>query len=787
MACQLVSLVAGSGCMGISQCTDSDSSVLTLSTGLPLGIGMKILRGLQLFFIAIWLCTATQVMAQNKLIDVSPDILQSDNKATKVGAPDPLQLDPNWLKYYKVDGEELKARVDQSLSRIREVTGSVNISKKPEANGYVKRINASLRALLELNKVGPVQTPLQRPFQERYTVQELLKLARALRDLESIYKNQQISFEDSQKAAKAVARMIDTNVAAYRDLPESRQKKLVGGLEIMADSLSWFVSSLQEPLQRADLNKEKTKLDNLAAEVNFAKNTLIVSDMDLSKLDEKILAQTKKLDQSHKMLVTAQSKNLGVVSHNDLSPIKSTLYKQQESLAEIREAQSIVDLGILESQRIIVSLISDISLFSTQELIAQSRNQELLLKEIRAKSKKWHSRFEKARNRLSDIMFDENNLVENQSGAKKDILGLRETTKSILLALQGIDGSLQDLALLDGVATAMLAETQGPLFKFRTSSSLAFGELWKGTRDIFNKSLFSIGDVPVTSIDVIRALLIILIAYLFSRVARNILARLSESDEDKTSPINYTLGRLLHYLVIFIGLVVALASIGLNFTNLAIVAGALSVGIGFGLQSIVNNFVSGIIVLFEQNIKVGDFVELDSGMKGVVKDIHVRSTVITTFENLDIIVPNSELVTAKVINYTMNEPMFRMHIPFGVAYGTDKTLVEKAGLEAARNVEVTYDDGAQRRPQVWLTGFGESTLDFELIVWVVKKKESTASPGSWKALFCWEIESALRKYKIKIPFPQRDLHLRSGPVERESQEIRSNPEDWSTEPGIFRY
>ncbi|MEJ2116229.1 MAG: mechanosensitive ion channel, partial [Gammaproteobacteria bacterium] len=254
-----------------------------------------------------------------------------------------------------------------------------------------------------------------------------------------------------------------------------------------------------------------------------------------------------------------------------------------------------------------------------------------------------------------------------------------------------------------------------------------------------------------------------------SRLVRNIITRISDPKSGRTSPVFYTLGRLSHYIIIIIGIILALASIGLNFTNIAIVAGALSVGIGFGLQSIVNNFVSGIIVLFEQNIKVGDFVQLDSGMTGVVKGIHVRSTVITTLDNLDIIVPNSELVTAKVVNYTMNEPMFRIHVPFGVAYGSNKTEVEKAGLEAARKVEVTYDDGAKRRPQVWLVGFGDSSLDFELIVWVVNKLGNHATPGSWKALYTWEIETALHKYGIEIPFPQRDLHLRSGFTDTKSQ------------------
>ena len=188
-------------------------------------------------------------------------------------------------------------------------------------------------------------------------------------------------------------------------------------------------------------------------------------------------------------------------------------------------------------------------------------------------------------------------------------------------------------------------------------------------------------------------------------------------------------------------------------------AGALGVGLGFGLQAIFNNFVSGLIILFDRTLKVGDFVELASGVHGTVRDIYIRATRITTNDNIDIVVPNSEFVSGRVVNWTLREVSRRLKVPFGVAYGSDKELVKKAALEAAAEVPFTLTQEGDRKPQVWLTGFGDSSLNFALVVWLTA--EATKRPGAVTAAYNWALESALARYGIEIPFPQRDLHVRS--------------------------
>jgi len=244
----------------------------------------------------------------------------------------------------------------------------------------------------------------------------------------------------------------------------------------------------------------------------------------------------------------------------------------------------------------------------------------------------------------------------------------------------------------------------------------------------------------------------------------SVLSRVINSKIYQTSALTPSAQTLIGQTVrigLLVGAVmIALGTIGIDLTALAVFSGAVGVGIGFGLQSVFSNLVAGIIMLFERSIKVGDFVELTDGIQGTVREISIRSTLVTTNDNIDVLVPNSEFITKQMTNWTMRDAFRRLRIPFGVAYGTDKDLVRKAGLEAAAEVEHTLLDVKGRTPEVWLVGFGDSSLDFELVVWL--KSESVTRPGAVHAGYCWAIESALGKYGIEIPFPQRDLHIRSG-------------------------
>ncbi len=276
---------------------------------------------------------------------------------------------------------------------------------------------------------------------------------------------------------------------------------------------------------------------------------------------------------------------------------------------------------------------------------------------------------------------------------------------------------------------------------------------------LLNRGLFTIGSATIRPSSFLFVLLVLLAATVVSRLYRRWMRRAADRGAEANRPAYYAVGRLGHYLIVVVAGMLVLESLGINFASLAVVAGAIGIGVGLGLQAVVNNFVSGLILLFDRSLKVGDFVEMANGLQGTVQSINVRSTVLTTNDNLDVVVPNSLFTSGILTNWTMTNTRRRIHVPFGVAYGSNKELVRRAALEAAARVDATDLDQGQPA-QVRLVRFGDSSLDFELVVWI--GRAAVNRPGSTRAAYMWELETSLREYGIEIPFPQRDLRLRSG-------------------------
>ena len=211
---------------------------------------------------------------------------------------------------------------------------------------------------------------------------------------------------------------------------------------------------------------------------------------------------------------------------------------------------------------------------------------------------------------------------------------------------------------------------------------------------------------------------------------------------------------IFKYALVAIATVILLQVWGIDLSSLAILASALGVGIGFGFQDIAKNFGSGIVLIFERPIQVGDFIEVGNYM-GNVESIGARSVTIRTLDRISIIVPNSRFLESEVINWSHHNPISRIHLPVGVSYSSNPHDVKKALLEAADN----YPEVIRvPQPQVFFMGFGDNSLDFELLVWINKPSLQALTRSDLN----FRIEASLRKHKIEVPFPQRDLHVRSG-------------------------
>ena len=224
-------------------------------------------------------------------------------------------------------------------------------------------------------------------------------------------------------------------------------------------------------------------------------------------------------------------------------------------------------------------------------------------------------------------------------------------------------------------------------------------------------------------------------------------------------PLIYIVEKLAAYGLVVAGVFIGLSTLGVNLTSLAVFAGAVGVGAGLGLQGVVREFISGLVVIFDQQVQVGDFIELENGLRGEITEVGPRASRVRTNDGVHVVIPNSKLIENQVINWTLKGGTRRIHVPFHVAYGVDKALVRDVVLKGAHAVSFTLPDTETRKTQVWMVGFGESALKFELVVWPTF--EACRRPAAMQAAYTWAIEDSLRGAGIEMPLPQLDLRIRS--------------------------
>jgi small-conductance mechanosensitive channel len=276
---------------------------------------------------------------------------------------------------------------------------------------------------------------------------------------------------------------------------------------------------------------------------------------------------------------------------------------------------------------------------------------------------------------------------------------------------------------------------------------------WVELSEILHTPLFHIQKTPVTLISFIGAVLFFLGAFLFSKFLQRALRHRVFPRFKLEEGLQYTFLHLTHYFLIFIGLILGLQFIGLDLSSLAVIAGLLSVGIGFGLQHIASNFIAGVILLFERPIKVGDRISVGD-TTGDVHEIKIRSTTLLTPDNIFIIVPNSDFINSRVTNWSYEDPRVRFHLTVGVDYRSDVNQVQQLLLQAARAHPHVLPNP---EPDVGLAGFGDSALQFDLSFWV---GEAKGGPGVQSDLR-FQVLRLFSENGIEMPFPQREIHLKS--------------------------
>src|SRR5438132_642437 len=266
--------------------------------------------------------------------------------------------------------------------------------------------------------------------------------------------------------------------------------------------------------------------------------------------------------------------------------------------------------------------------------------------------------------------------------------------------------------------------------------------------------------LPAVSLSLLQIFLLValLVAvfWISSRTKRFLFNRfLVNSGLDRA--LQYAIAQIISNVVLVVGVLIVLENTGIHLGALAVFAGAVGVGVGFGLQNIASNFISGLVILAERPITIGDRVEV-AGITGQVQQIRARSTVIRTNDNISMIVPNTKFIDSPVTNWTYGDPRERFRIPVGVAYGSDIAKVREALLAAGRENPNTLKDPG---PRVFLNHFGDNSIDLELVVW---SREMSYRPSRYRSDLNYLIYKHLTAVGIEIPNPQRDLHIRDGVI-----------------------
>jgi len=277
-----------------------------------------------------------------------------------------------------------------------------------------------------------------------------------------------------------------------------------------------------------------------------------------------------------------------------------------------------------------------------------------------------------------------------------------------------------------------------------------------GVMRALKQPFFALGEMQLSIWLLVKAGILLWLFLLLANAINRFLDRKVYPNLKLDEGVHFTIATVVKYLMFVIGLFTVVNLLGINFGGFAVFAGTIGIGIGFGLQDVAKNFISGLVILAERPVKVGDYIEVGD-LPGRVRAIKARSTVVDTFDNVAVVVPNSEFISSRVINWSYSDRVIRVSPSVGVAYGSNLEVVKKCLIEAGSSHPKVLK---RPEPSVWFEGFGESSLDFKLHCWI---KEPQNRMGI-KSDINFEIDRLFRANGVTIPFPQRDLHLKSSEV-----------------------
>ncbi|WP_347989671.1 mechanosensitive ion channel domain-containing protein [Methylomonas sp. AM2-LC] len=700
----------------------------------------------QLLFIIVWLYATTISVTQAVANNGTEQVLQSDKAATSVPKlPDPAKLATNWWLFFVTDPALLKDRIEQFAQELKRLQPKLLATGKADTQANLDRLKTNLLTYLDVRSKTALKTPAEITLQNTYTIEEWLDIVHQQRTLDMEIQSAQEDLLIDENQIKATEQRFDSQTAAY----QQADTKLTPGIVLMATWAKFATQGEQLRLQKQALAANNMQLAQLTQAATTAEERLFISATYLQQLKKELFSKEQEFNNAHAILIHLETASDTGKGNGDEIQAYKLLFEQRIRNATISAAIANTVFSREKIQQVLAQLLVSKNNVEPQALSAELHDNRDNISQINARLGVWRPETEREQSRASKSLAALliANVKQNNVIVKLTQQRLNEVQVS-LLALQRLDSEIRDANLIADKAKALLTGQQSVMKNGLEDIKIFSAQTWKMLGNNLSTSLFKIGESPVTSLGIVRLLFIISMSWTLSHFVRRGLRHFSEWRHGSIGFI-YTLSRLTHYLILIAGISIGLSSIGVDLSNFALIAGGLSLGIGFGLQAIFSNFVSGLIVLFERSLRIGDFVELSTGITGEVRAINVRSTLLTTQDMVEILVPNSEFVNGKVINWTLNDASRRFHIPFSVAYGNDKQYVREAALKAAAKSPHTLKDYKGREAEAWLIGFGDTSLNFELVVWL--QPQAVKIPQQVRADYYWELETALTKQGIKLP------------------------------------
>jgi len=694
---------------------------------------------------------------------------QEDSSAPVITAPgpeipNPLELSSRWWEYFNVDLETFPQRMEAFNNNLSSIVENAPEDKREKLVKILRRIKSNLNAYLVARSHPEEDLPPLTPIQNQYRVSDIIQLNREIRNREILLQTDRDDLEERRRQISSGQLRLREMTQTYNAAKPRSPEKLEQGLQLINFTISLELAEEKEKRLKRAIEVDEEFLKRERRELEEARRRVMSDIEELQAAEQRLDESKSRLEKKGDALREQEASSLTLFDfsqRSEAAKLNNQILDQQLTLAAI-------ELALARNQHILNQMTLEIVQYLNFRTETEYRDLDVKLADwkdelnrLQQNLKEWEISIrrdiQRAQEWLSiNVEVSEQSEPENVKRLQEEILAASEES---LVLLNQLINEVQDTEFLLGIIEQAIIKRKTGFAVFFRQISIQIATTFRTISAWLGQPLFRVGKTIVDLWSILYFFLVILISIWLARLLKVALKRFALKRKGVRLSLLYRVSRLFQYLIIALGIVLALTVLGFDFTNLVLIAGALGVGLGFGLQSIFNNFVSGIVILFENQLKVGDYIELESGVLGEVKEINVRSTYIKTNDGIAVMVPNSELTTGRVTNWTHKEPFRRVRINFGVAYGSDKELVKRVVKEAVMKVPITLKKSWVPEPRIFMDEMGPSSLNFTAMVWV--DDAATKRSAYTRSQYLWAIHDALIENDIAIPFPQLDLHVKN--------------------------